>query len=112
LFSPHTQRIHFAGLAVPAAILWALIHSDRTLPFRRMGIIALCFNALVGTFLPMLLSSRRLSRAYIDLSPYSFATLCLFVALLATAIGLQARASGGANGGRGGSTRRHGVGET
>jgi hypothetical protein len=39
----------------------------------------------------VLLRSRRLARAYIDLSPYTFATLGLFVALLVTAIGLKNR---------------------
>jgi alpha-1,2-mannosyltransferase len=91
LLSPQTQRIHFSSLAVPAAILWALIRLDRTLPFRRFAIAALGVNAAVATFLPVVLPSRRLARAYIDLSPYTFATLGLFMALLVTAIGLKNR---------------------
>jgi hypothetical protein len=91
LFAPQTQRIHFAALAVPSAILWALTRSEAELPFRRLAIAALWVNALVGTLLPVLLPSRRLSRAYIDLSPYTFAALLLFVALLATAMGLKRR---------------------
>ena len=89
LFAPQTQRIHFSALAVPAAILWALTRSQADLPFRRLAITALWVNAIAGTLLPVLLPSRRLSRAYIDFSPYTFAALLLFVALLATAVGLN-----------------------
>jgi Glycosyltransferase family 87 len=89
LFSPHSQRIHFAGLAVPAAILWAVIRSEPALPFRRLGMGALAVNALASTFVPLLLPARELSLAYLELSPYAFATLFLFVALLLTAIGLK-----------------------
>jgi alpha-1,2-mannosyltransferase len=89
LLSPHTQRIHMAAQAVPAALLWWLVKFEPHVRFRRLGIAALLVTALVSTVMPLVLGSREFMLRYMDLSPYPIATLALFATLMAIGVGLK-----------------------
>jgi hypothetical protein len=80
LLSPHSQRIYFSALSLPAGIIVGVLRKH-AVPHRSLLIAALAVTMAASTVLPLLLGSKRLSRAYLDWSPYSFATLFLFVVL-------------------------------
>jgi hypothetical protein len=95
LASPHTQRIHFSALFVPAAVLSARLRKDPSMPLARAGRVALAATAGASTILPAVLGSRERALAYEASSPYFFATLMLFAVLAALALRQRAGAPEG-----------------
>jgi glycosyl transferase family 87 len=100
LLSPHTQRIYFSALAVPVGILAGLLKRD-ALPFRAGVVTALATTLGASTILPLALGGKRLSRMYLDFSPYSFATLFLLIVLTVVTIEVKRRAGAGEDYGAG-----------
>jgi glycosyl transferase family 87 len=100
LLSPHTQRIYFSALAVPVGILAGLLKRD-ALPFRAGVVTALATTLGASTILPLALGGKRLSRMYLDFSPYSFATLFLLIVLTVVTIEVKRRAGVGEDYGAG-----------
>lgn len=82
LASPHTQRRYFVTLYVPALVLCALWLAERSEAIRRPIAVGLVATAAAGTLLPMVFAGRTLAKAYESASPYFFATVVLFAALL------------------------------
>jgi alpha-1,2-mannosyltransferase len=80
LLSPHSQRIYFSSLSLAVGIIYGLLRK-RAVPYRSLLITALALTMAASTVLPLVLASKRLSRAYLDFSPYTFATLILVAAL-------------------------------
>jgi len=109
LLSPHTQRIYFSALAVPVGILVGLLERD-ALPSRTAVLAALAVTFAASTVLPLVLGGKRLSRLYLDFSPYSFATLFLLIVLVIVTIRTKRlRGADGADG-AGGSAKGAGAG--
>jgi hypothetical protein len=90
VFSPHTQRIHFASLCVPVLILLALLRRS-ALPWPRAVAGALALTALVSTVLPAVLSGRSASLAYLSWSPYFYSTILLLGVEVATVVRMVRR---------------------
>jgi alpha-1,2-mannosyltransferase len=82
LLAPHTQRIHFAALIVPVAIVIGHLRQAPAVPLRGWLIASLALTAVAGTVLPAALPGRSASLGYLDLSPYTWATSFLAVVLL------------------------------
>jgi Glycosyltransferase family 87 len=82
LASPHTQRRYFTALYVPVLTLLGL-RRGATAPRQARAVrVGLVVTAAASTFLPLAFVGRKLSLAYEAFSPYFFATLMLFVALM------------------------------
>jgi hypothetical protein len=80
--SPHTQRIYFSALVVPAGVLAALLLRHASFPGRSLARAALVLVGLVGTALPLVLSTRRVAVAFEALSPNALSVLVLGVSLV------------------------------
>lgn len=93
LWSPHTQRRYFIALYVPVLALLAVRRTVATRLLSSMSInVALAMTAATSTFLPMLFGGRRLALVYESLSPYTIATLVLFVSLAFLTVRLKSEA--------------------
>jgi hypothetical protein len=88
--SPHTQRMHFSTLVVPAASLIALLMASPRLPRAWLVKTAIGVNAAAATVLPLVFGGRRASLAYQAFSPYLVATLALLVVLIVLIAELKA----------------------
>jgi hypothetical protein len=86
LASPHTQRIYFSSLFVPATVLVALLVKYPKIALGGLMRMTLAATAVASTILPALVGSRRLALAYEALSPYVWATLMMFATLVVLAI--------------------------
>jgi hypothetical protein len=87
LLSPHSQRIYFVYLVVPVVVMYALIRKRLVAGVARtLAIASLVLLSLVSTIIPLLLTSRSASLAYMDLSPYTFSALFFLVVLLAASM--------------------------
>ena len=82
LASPHTQRRYFTALYIPVLALLGLWLQTTPHGQGRAIRVGLIVTAAASTFLPLVFVGRRLSLAYEAFSPYFFATLVLFVALM------------------------------
>jgi Glycosyltransferase family 87 len=90
--SPHTQRIYFSGLVVPVAVLVAWLMRHPHLPGRSLGSAALGLTAVVGTLLPLVLSTRSWAVAFEALSPHFCASAAIGIALLVLRVGFKPEA--------------------
>jgi len=93
LWSPHTQRRYFIALYVPVLALLGVRRRVATRFSSSLSIdVALAMTAVTSTLLPMLLGGRQLALFYESLSPYTLATLVLFVPLAMLTVRLKADA--------------------
>lgn len=80
--SPHTQRIYFSSLVVPVAVMAAVLSGRPRGTDATLARLALFLTAAVGTFLPLMLSTRRLAVTFEALSPHFVSALVLGASLL------------------------------
>jgi alpha-1,2-mannosyltransferase len=80
--SPHTQRIHFSTLFVPAVTLIALVVMSPQMRGAWLARSALVVNAAAATFLPLVFGGRTASLAYQAFEPYLAAAMVLLVVLM------------------------------
>ena len=90
--SPHTQRIHFASLLFPVAVVLAIVWMyprGTGIAFSRL---ALWTVGLAATVMPLVLSTRRLAVAFEALSPQFLAAVVLGIALIVLAVRFRTEA--------------------
>jgi hypothetical protein len=94
--APHTQRIHFSSLLFPVATLVAIIRTHPAGSGIPLARAALWTVGIIGTLLPLVLSTRRWAVAVEALSVQFLAALLLGTALFALAVRFkqQGRAPG------------------
>lgn len=91
LASPHTQRRYFVALYIPVLTLLCLLPQTAAHGQGRVIRVGLIVTAAASTLLPLAFVGRKLSLAYEAFSPYFFATLVLFVALILITSRLKGR---------------------